>query len=104
MSIIIVGVGEADFAAMEMLDADKVRLSANGRNAERDIVQFVPFREFLAPGNHVMSQARLAKEVLAEIPEQVTSWMLKNGIKPRPPIQVENFSFTRIFLAFSFWI
>ncbi|XP_077983033.1 copine-8-like [Glandiceps talaboti] len=39
MSIIIVGVGPADFDAMEELDADKKRLSSRGQYAERDIVQ-----------------------------------------------------------------
>lgn len=47
MSIIIVGVGNADFAAMEFLDGDNRRLrSHTGEEAARDIVQFVPFREF----------------------------------------------------------
>ena len=44
MSIIIVGVGDAEFESMDVLDADDALLS-NGRNrAQRDIVQFVPFR------------------------------------------------------------
>ncbi|KAF5957246.1 hypothetical protein HYC85_004471 [Camellia sinensis] len=44
LSILIVGVGGADFKEMEILDADKgERLeSSNGRVASRDIVQFVP--------------------------------------------------------------
>lgn len=47
MSIIIVGVGGADFGAMEFLDSDdKLLRSPNGDVASRDIVQFVPFREF----------------------------------------------------------
>lgn len=47
MSIIIVGVGNADFAAMEFLDGDNRMLrSYTGEEAMRDIVQFVPFREF----------------------------------------------------------
>lgn len=47
MSIIIVGVGNADFAAMEFLDGDSRMLrSHTGEEAARDIVQFVPFREF----------------------------------------------------------
>lgn len=47
MSIIIVGVGNADFAAMEFLDGDsRVVRSYTGEEAVRDIVQFVPFREF----------------------------------------------------------
>ncbi|KAM3673689.1 copine-8 isoform X2 [Ammospiza nelsoni] len=39
MSIIIVGVGPAEFDAMEELDGDVVRISSRGRFAERDIVQ-----------------------------------------------------------------
>ena len=41
MSVIIVGVGNADFEAMEALDGDDGRLSAGGVYAQRDIVQFV---------------------------------------------------------------
>ena len=44
MSIIIVGVGDADFDAMDALDADDRLLSDGRRKAQRDIVQFVPFR------------------------------------------------------------
>lgn len=84
MSIIIVGVGNADFSAMEVLDGDVVRVSSRGRAADRDIVQFVPFRNFLQGGPWQSNQMRLAKEVLAEIPDQVTSYMLKNHIKPGP--------------------
>uniref|UniRef100_A0A8C1U5W9 Copine III n=1 Tax=Cyprinus carpio TaxID=7962 RepID=A0A8C1U5W9_CYPCA len=47
MSIIIVGVGKADFTDMEILDGDDGRLrSVTGEPAVRDIVQFVPFRKF----------------------------------------------------------
>jgi len=47
MSIIIVGVGEADFKAMEFLDGDGgVLKSVSGEAAVRDIVQFVPFKQF----------------------------------------------------------
>ncbi|KAK8770689.1 hypothetical protein V5799_012846 [Amblyomma americanum] len=84
MSIIIVGVGNADFSAMETLDGDVVRVSSRGRAAERDIVQFVPFRKFLQGGPWQSNQIRLAREVLAEIPDQVTSYMLKNNVKPGP--------------------
>ncbi|XP_038067397.1 copine-8-like isoform X1 [Patiria miniata] len=85
MSIIIVGVGKEDFTKMEELDGDDVRVSSKGQFAERDIVQFVPFRDFEGGDNVVVSQARLAKEVLAEIPEQITSHMKMRNIKPRPP-------------------
>uniref|UniRef100_A0A8C6T5C2 Copine 3 n=1 Tax=Neogobius melanostomus TaxID=47308 RepID=A0A8C6T5C2_9GOBI len=78
MSIIIVGVGGADFDAMEFLDSDNRLLQApNYEVAARDIVQFVPFRQFL--GNSVA----LAQCVLAELPDQVTSFF--NSYKLKPP-------------------
>ncbi|XP_026055934.1 copine-9-like isoform X2 [Carassius auratus] len=87
MSIIIVGVGPAEFDAMEELDGDEVRVSSRGRVAERDIVQFVPFRDYIdRSGNQVLSMARLAKDVLAEIPDQLLSFMKSRGIEPRPAL------------------
>ena len=83
MSIIIVGVGNADFSAMDELDSDDVRLQVDGRYAERDIVQFVPLNKFMSrSGPFVRSQADLAKEVLAEIPDQMTGYMKSRGFKP----------------------
>lgn len=38
-------------------------------------------------GNAQISQAALAKEVLAEIPDQVVQYMLANKIAPKPPRQ-----------------
>jgi hypothetical protein len=46
MSIIIVGVGNEDFAPMEFLDSDGQLLRHNGRSATRDIVQFVGKGDF----------------------------------------------------------
>uniref|UniRef100_A0AAY4E3I6 C2 domain-containing protein n=1 Tax=Denticeps clupeoides TaxID=299321 RepID=A0AAY4E3I6_9TELE len=91
MSIIIVGVGPAEFDAMEELDGDEVRVSSRGRYAERDIVQFVPFRDYIdRSGNQVLSMARLAKDVLAEIPDQLLSYMKSRGIEPRPALPNTN--------------
>ena len=46
MSIIIVGVGGADFSTMELLDGDDGHLKDSRQNvSQRDIVQFVPFRK-----------------------------------------------------------
>ncbi|XP_076617445.1 copine-3-like isoform X2 [Chaetodon auriga] len=78
MSIIIVGVGGADFSAMEFLDGDDGNLrSATGEAAMRDIVQFVPFRQFQNAGT-----AALAQSVLAELPDQVASFFNLFGLKP----------------------
>uniref|UniRef100_A0A8C9WD08 Copine-2 n=1 Tax=Scleropages formosus TaxID=113540 RepID=A0A8C9WD08_SCLFO len=79
MSIIIVGVGNADFAAMEFLDGDnRVLRSHTGEEAIRDIVQFVPFRDYRnAP------KETLAKSVLAELPQQVTQYFKQRNLAPK---------------------
>ena len=41
MSVIIIGVGNADFGEMNALDSDNVLLQSMGQTATRDIVQFV---------------------------------------------------------------
>ncbi|KAG1944224.1 copine-3 isoform X1 [Pimephales promelas] len=79
MSIIIVGVGKADFTDMEILDGDDGRLkSITGEAAVRDIVQFVPFRNF-----QNSPREELAKCVLAEVPGQVVTFF--NMMKILPP-------------------
>ena len=70
LSIVIVGVGDADFTSMDVLDADEEPLYSQKykRYMSRDIVQFVPFSEFRR------DHYRLAKETLQEIPGQLTSF------------------------------
>lgn len=47
MSVIIVGVGNADFTDMQILDGDDgILRSPKGEPVLRDIVQFVPFKDF----------------------------------------------------------
>ncbi|TPP64720.1 Copine II [Fasciola gigantica] len=82
LSIIIVGVGPANFDEMEELDGDEIRLTSRGRAAVRDIVQFVPFRDFHDANSVQESKRRLSKAVLAEIPDQLVSYMRMQGIKP----------------------
>jgi len=82
MSVIIVGVGNEDFSAMEILDGDNGRLQSHGTFAKRDIVQFVELRKFVQSG-HRWNKELLAKSVLAEIPSQVCSWMKSSGFKPK---------------------
>uniref|UniRef100_A0A8C2UH72 Copine 1 n=1 Tax=Coturnix japonica TaxID=93934 RepID=A0A8C2UH72_COTJA len=78
MSIIIVGVGEADFKAMEFLDGDSgVLKSLTGEPAARDIVQFVPFRQFRNAPREALSQV-----VLAEVPKQLVSYYKLQGWPP----------------------
>uniref|UniRef100_A0A3Q0RU85 Copine-3 n=1 Tax=Amphilophus citrinellus TaxID=61819 RepID=A0A3Q0RU85_AMPCI len=83
MSIIIVGVGPADFKAMELLDGDNgVLKSTAGEAVTRDIVQFVPYRQFKDA-----SQTALAQAVLAEVPSQLVSYFKMRGLDP-PKSQV----------------
>lgn len=54
-------------------------------NSNVFVPQFVPFRDYIdRTGNHILSMARLAKDVLAEIPDQFLSYMRTRGIKPSP--------------------
>ncbi|PWA71563.1 calcium-dependent phospholipid-binding Copine family protein [Artemisia annua] len=78
LSILIVGVGGADYKEMEILDADKgERLeSTTGRVATRDIVQFVPFRDVQGGGISVV------QSLLEELPSQFLTYMKQRDIRP----------------------
>ena len=79
LSIIIVGIGPADFSAMDILDADDNPLkSSTGQYMKRDIVQFVPFRNFVNVGGPA-----LAAEVLEEVPRQVDEFCRAHGFVPQ---------------------
>ncbi|KAF6984442.1 hypothetical protein CFC21_002454 [Triticum aestivum] len=81
LSILIVGVGNADFTQMRILDADfgKRLESSTGRVATRDIVQFVPMREVQG------GQVTVVQSLLEELPGQFLEYMRTRDIKPRPP-------------------
>jgi len=85
LSILIVGVGNADFSAMEFLDSDDELLQSrkDGRRAQRDIVQFVPMNKF--GGTGPAASHALAKELLAEIPAQLVSYFQSVNVAPLPP-------------------
>jgi len=74
LSVIIVGIGDADFTQMEILDGDKGLYNKSGVKVPRDLVQFVPFNQF--KGNKEM----LASEVLQEIPTQLAEYMRDSNI------------------------
>lgn len=96
LSIIICGVGDADFEAMDELDSDDSLLCVDGKRAERDIVQFVPMNRFKPSGylatdsttncvsasGQQRAQQLLAEEVLREIPDQLTGYMVSRGFHP----------------------
>jgi len=67
---------------METLDADTIPLKDERGNRVRDIVQFVPFHPYQNFDIRV-GFSRLAKEVLAEIPQQFMGYMESKKILPR---------------------
>ena len=86
LSIIIVGVGNENFDAMEELDADDTPLWSEGyqRHMSADIVQFVSFRD--CKDNPI----QLARETLAEIPGQLLNYFRRKGFTPNPPNTVKS--------------
>lgn len=82
ISVIIVGIGNEDFRRMRQLDEGKT-LRRGTMSAHRDIVQFVPFRDYRG------DPAALAEAVLTRLPEQVMGYVTKiqggdaGGVAPR---------------------
>jgi len=71
LSIVIVGVGNADFSAMQFLD---------DMPTQRDIAQFVPFNQF------AHDSIALTSQTLEEIPQQLSSYFQSRGISPNPAL------------------
>ena len=61
----------------QVLDGDERRLRAGGREASRDVVQFVALRDVAK-----MPPQAIAKELLEEIPMQVTQYLKSVGVTP----------------------
>jgi len=82
ISIIITGVGNADFGDMDKLDADTHPLYSKKlqKYSARDIVQFVPFNRFAS------NPQELARQTLAELPGQVVDYMTAMKIPAIAPI------------------
>ena len=68
---------------MNELDSDNCVLSVNGRSASRDIVQFVPFRDFLHHSDPVLASNELARTLLAEVPAQLINFMKSKNLTPK---------------------
>ncbi|KVH92235.1 C2 calcium-dependent membrane targeting [Cynara cardunculus var. scolymus] len=80
LSILIVGVGNADFKTMEILDGDNgQRLeSSTGRVATRDNVQFVPMRDVHR------GEISMVQGLLEELPGQFLTYVRSRDMKPLP--------------------
>lgn len=74
LSVVIVGVGNADFSSMRFLD-DNSHIGG-----KRDIAQFVQFNQ------HSSNSIALSSETLQEIPDQLVGYFQSKGIPPLPPV------------------
>lgn len=70
LSVVIVGIGEADFAGMEFLDAFDPQ-----EDDGRDITKFVRFNDY-------KSYNALTEAVLDEIPDQLVDFYFEKGVLP----------------------
>jgi hypothetical protein len=74
LSVVIVGVGDADFSSMQFLDDC-------GKPGRRDIAQFVQFNK------HSHDSVALTSETLKEIPNQLVGYFQSKSIAPLLPIK-----------------
>jgi len=74
LSVVIVGIGSADFTSMQFLD---------DQASDIDIAQFVEFNKY----KH--DSMGLSNATLQEIPMQLEAYFQRHGIMPNPPIQME---------------
>lgn len=75
LSVVIVGLGDADFSSMEFLD--------DSGKAGTDIAQFVAFNE------HSDCPTSLTGVTLREIPDQLVSHFKRREIAPLSPVELE---------------
>jgi len=77
LSIIVIGVGNADFGGMRFVDDHR-------RTSKRDILQFVEFNRY----SH--SVPAFTKEALCELPDQLVGYFTKHGIMPLAPVHKDD--------------
>jgi Copine len=70
LSIVIVGIGDADFSGMEFLDEHDTE-----QESGRDITKFVRFSDY-------KSFNALTEAVLDEIPDQLVEYFYSRGVMP----------------------
>jgi Copine len=56
----------------------------SGKARERDIVQFVPFRDYCSSTGAAAKRGQLAADTLAEVPRQLLDYMRSKGVAPLP--------------------
>lgn len=89
ISIVIIGVGNSDFGAIEKLcgDDNNGRLrDSRGIPIAREIVTFVSFKQFGGNASEVIAEA------LKDVPEQFVEYHVMNGSKPLARVPPPNFA------------
>ncbi|CAG9335279.1 unnamed protein product [Blepharisma stoltei] len=78
LSIVIVGIGSDYFENVEVLGADDKQplIDSDGRQEERDIVEFIHYREV----DH--SPTALCQAILSKLPNEIVAFFHKRGIFP----------------------
>jgi Copine/C2 domain len=74
LSVVIVGVGDADFSSMQFLDD-------SAGPGKRDIAQFVQFNK------HSSNSVALSSETLREVPDQLVQYFQRSQIAPLAAVQ-----------------
>jgi Copine/C2 domain len=74
LSVVIVGVGDANFSSMQFLDD-------SAGPGKRDIAQFVQFNK------HSSNSVALSSETLREVPDQLVQYFQRSQIAPMAPVQ-----------------
>ena len=77
LSVIIVGIGEADFSKMVILDGNDTPLVSSDKiRWARDLVQFIHYNKYKN------DERTLTKEILEEIPRQIIEYYIQNNYNP----------------------
>ncbi|CAG8823521.1 11064_t:CDS:1, partial [Dentiscutata erythropus] len=79
LSIVIVGVGNANFSAMKLLADELLNRKWDVNLQPRDIVHFVRMNDFIRDKINI----DLPKAVLKEIPDQIMEYMKIHNIEPK---------------------
>jgi len=77
LSIVIVGVGGADYAQMDVLVKADTLKDSHGKKPSRNIVQFASMREFAKE-----HPSKLAEKTLKEVSKQMIEYCKLKGVQP----------------------
>uniref|UniRef100_A0A183VBV8 Copine domain-containing protein n=1 Tax=Toxocara canis TaxID=6265 RepID=A0A183VBV8_TOXCA len=87
LSVIFIGIGDGDFEDLCRLTSK--HQSESGKKPEREIVEFLELNSVLERGGRAAhNKRRIAERALHVVPWHLVSFMHKNNIAAKPPIQI----------------